>query len=73
MQFKAVHSDVLKPKHTQGVRTYIATNHVSGAALSAEAQQHNKTWAAYPDDQPLRSLALKVRSLPSAPCKRSLS
>lgn len=51
----------------QGLRTYIATNHAPGAAHRAEAEQHNETWAAYPDDQPLHSLALKVRSLPSAP------
>ena len=50
----------------QGLRTYIATNHAPGAALRAEAEQHNETWAAYPDDQPLHSLALKVRSLPAA-------
>ncbi|KAK9836092.1 hypothetical protein WJX81_000611 [Elliptochloris bilobata] len=43
----------------QGMRTYVATNYAPGAALRAEAEQHNETWAAYPDDRPLRSLALK--------------
>ena len=64
--FDVKHEYVLMLSCTQGLRTYIATNQAPGGALRAEAEQHNETWAAYPDDQPLHSLALKVRSLPAA-------
>ncbi|KAK9811263.1 hypothetical protein WJX72_000828 [[Myrmecia] bisecta] len=42
--------------HRQGIRTVVLSDKASSNDRLAEGKQFNETWAAYPDDSPLRSL-----------------
>ena len=43
----------------QGIKTFIATNYNLTEGNRTAAAAHNETYAHYPDDSPLHSLALK--------------
>lgn len=42
----------------QGLRTVIVSNNSIEAQAAQEAARHHELWTAFPDDQPLRTLAL---------------
>lgn len=43
----------------QGIRTFVATNHTLTGNEKDLFVGEGETWSSYPDDVPLRSLALK--------------